>query len=153
MPRKDPFTAMCRHAAGLASPRWADLHTHTTASDGDLTPSQLVAFAKRAKVLALAVTDHDTTAGLAEAVTAAAGELELVLGVELSASFRGREVHLIGYHFDPADVAMNATLSRICTRRRERFRDYLAKLDRPIPEHLIAGVEAVSASPGRRHVA
>jgi 3',5'-nucleoside bisphosphate phosphatase len=152
MPRHDPFTAFCRQAATLASPRVADLHAHTTASDGDLTPSQLVAFARRERLLAVAVTDHDTVAGIAEAERAADG-LDVVPGVELSASFRSREVHLLGYFVDVTSSDLTTVLSRICDRRRERFRDYLAKIGAAIPAHLIAGVEAVAASLGRRHVA
>ncbi|HEY2786470.1 MAG TPA: PHP domain-containing protein [Fimbriiglobus sp.] len=154
MPRKDPFTAMCRQAAALAAPRRVDLHAHTTASDGDLTPSQLVAFARQAKVLALAVTDHDTTAGVEEARAATAGAgPEFVPGVELSASFRGREIHLLGLFLDPTNGPLCAALKRLCARRKERFRDYLAKIGVPIPAHLVAGVEAVSSALGRRHLA
>jgi predicted metal-dependent phosphoesterase TrpH len=152
MPRHDPFTAFCRQAAALTSPRVADLHAHTTASDGDLTSSQLVAFARQAKLLAVAVTDHDTVAGIAEAQRAAVG-VEVVLGAELSATFRDREVHLLGYFIDVTHSELTAVLSRLCDRRRERFRDYLAKIGVPIPTHLIAGIEAVTASLGRRHVA
>ncbi len=154
MPRNDPFTAICRQAATLAAPRYADLHAHTTASDGDLTPSQLVAFARQGKVLALAVTDHDTTAGVKDAQDSARGTgLEVVPGIEISASFRGREIHLLGLFLDPTNPSLNDTLTRVCVRRKERFRDYLAKLGATIPAHLIAGVEAVSSSLGRRHLA
>ena len=68
MPRGDPFTALCRQAASLARRVVADLHLHTTASDGDFTPSQVVAFARAAKLDAIAVTDHDTFAGVGDAI-------------------------------------------------------------------------------------
>ena len=67
MPRRSPFTLLCQTAARLAAPSRVDLHTHTTASDGDFTPSQLIVQARAAGLNAIAITDHDTTAGLAEA--------------------------------------------------------------------------------------
>lgn len=152
MPRRDPFTSVCRQAAVLADRRVADLHAHTTASDGDLTPSQLVALARQARLLALAITDHDTTAGIAEAVRSAA-DLPVIPGVEISAEFRGGEVHVLGLFLDPDRAELTAALQTLCVRRRERFRDYLARVRVPVPSHAIAAVEATSASPGRRHVA
>jgi predicted metal-dependent phosphoesterase TrpH len=154
MPRHDPFTAFCRQAAALRAPRRADLHAHTTASDGDLTPAQLVGFAQRAKVLAVAVTDHDTVAGVPDALRSAIGSgVVVVPGVELSTYFRGREVHLLGLFVDPNHDELTATLARLCDRRRDRFRDFVSKLDARIPESLVANVEAVSPSLGRRHLA
>jgi predicted metal-dependent phosphoesterase TrpH len=152
MPRHDPFTAFCRQAAVLSPPQLADLHAHTTTSDGDLTPAQLVAAARHRKVLAVAVTDHDTVAGVTEALRVAEG-VAVVPGVELSASFRGREVHLLGFYIDPAHAELGTVLTRLCDRRRERFRDYVAKIGVAIPTHVVAGVEADSGSLGRRHVA
>jgi len=75
-----------------------DLHTHTRASDGTLSPSQLVSAAVQMGLEALAITDHDTFAGYEEAVPcAAASGLELICGIELSTKYRGRSVHLLGY--------------------------------------------------------
>jgi predicted metal-dependent phosphoesterase TrpH len=152
MPRHDPFTAFCRQAAAVSPPRLADLHAHTTASDGDLTPAQLVAAARQRKVLAVAVTDHDTVAGINEALRVAEG-VDVVPGVELSASFRGREVHLLGFYINPTHAELVTVLTRLCDRRRERFRDYVAKIGVALPIHVVSGVEADSISLGRRHVA
>jgi 3',5'-nucleoside bisphosphate phosphatase len=78
-----------------------DLHAHTTASDGSLTPTQLVALAREAGLSALGVTDHDTVGGLPEAVAAAgAAGLELVPGVELSVDYPHGQFHLLGYFVD-----------------------------------------------------
>ncbi|MDQ6676624.1 MAG: PHP domain-containing protein [Acidobacteriota bacterium] len=75
-----------------------DLHTHTTASDGTSTPEELVAEAITEGVEALAITDHDTLAGVEEArEPAARAGLDLVFGIELSTRFAGRTVHLLGY--------------------------------------------------------
>jgi predicted metal-dependent phosphoesterase TrpH len=75
-----------------------DLHTHTRASDGTLSPSQLVSAAVQMGLEALAITDHDTFSGYEEAVPwAAASGLELICGIELSTRYRSRSVHLLGY--------------------------------------------------------
>jgi 3',5'-nucleoside bisphosphate phosphatase len=78
-----------------------DLHAHTTASDGSLTPTELVALARETGLSALGVTDHDTVAGLPEATAAAqAANLELVPGVELSVDYPHGQFHLLGYFVD-----------------------------------------------------
>src|SRR6266511_1930299 len=78
-----------------------DLHAHTTASDGSLTPSELVTLANETGLSALGVTDHDTVAGLPEATTAArAAGLTLVPGVELSVDYPHGQFHLLGYFVD-----------------------------------------------------
>ena len=156
MPRRDPFTQMCCQFAAVKARRLADLHAHTTASDGDFTPSQLVHHAKAAALAALAVTDHDTTAGVADALATAPAGLAIVPGVELSCSFRGREIHVLGLFVDPTHSGLVAACQILCDRRLERFRGYLAAFaakGRLIPVHLVDGVESTAASAGRRHVA
>ena len=64
MPRGSPFTALCQQTARGGRTVVADLHTHTTASDGDFRPAEVVAHARRRNLLAVAVTDHDTLAGV-----------------------------------------------------------------------------------------
>ncbi|MBX9579092.1 MAG: PHP domain-containing protein [Gemmataceae bacterium] len=159
--KRNPFTALCQQASRPGTRVRADLHVHTTASDGDYTPSQVAALAKQAGLAAVAVTDHDTTAGVAEAVEAAAGlpgwnRVEVIAGVEITTEMDGREFHLLAYFVDPGHAELSAVLARMCERRRKRFRDYLAKLaDRgtPITADRAAPVEARSPSLGRRHVA
>lgn len=81
-----------------------DLHSHSTASDGTLTPSALVRLAAEAGVRVLALTDHDTTAGIGEAVDAAADAgISLVPGVEISVTWSRQTVHIVGLGVDPAD--------------------------------------------------
>jgi predicted metal-dependent phosphoesterase TrpH len=156
MPRHSLFTTVCGRLAELARPRRADLHTHTTASDGEFTPSQVVAAARQAGLAALAITDHDTLAAVEEARAAAGDHLELVVGVEITAAFAGREVHLLGYFVRTDHAPLNAALARLCDRRRERFRDFLAKLTARgyrIPDDRARLVETSTVSLGRRHVA
>lgn len=84
-----------------------DLHLHTTASDGTLTPADLVARAARAGLTIISVTDHDTVAGYDEASAAAARlNLTLLPGIEITAIEEGRDVHLLGYFFDPRDASL-----------------------------------------------
>lgn len=152
MPRREPFTALCQQLASLRAARRADLHAHTTASDGEYTPSQLVALARQANLAAVAVTDHDTLAALPEALAAAHQTVEVVPGVEVTAEFDGREVHLLGYFVRTDHAELNATLDRLCARRRERFHNYLQMLA-AIPDDRAKLVEETTASLGRRHVA
>jgi predicted metal-dependent phosphoesterase TrpH len=80
-----------------------DLHSHTTQSDGTFSPRELVREAARVGLDALAITDHDTFAGYDQAVEfAAQASIELICGVELSAKFRGRSVHLLAYFLKQA---------------------------------------------------
>ena len=80
-------------------PGAVDLHTHTTASDGSFTPSELVREAVRRGVRVLAVTDHDSTEGLAEAMTEATRHppLLIVPGIEINCDVEGAEIHVLGY--------------------------------------------------------
>ncbi len=81
--------------------RIVDLHVHSTASDGTFTPTEVIAEAKRAGLSALALTDHDTTAGVKEAMFAAEKEnIELIPGIELSTDYNGKEVHIVGLYID-----------------------------------------------------
>lgn len=92
----------------------ADLHCHSTASDGLLTPSALVERACAQGVELLALTDHDTLEGLAEAHAAAAAlGLTLVDGVELSCTWGGATIHVLGYGFDPAAPALGEALAAL----------------------------------------
>lgn len=101
--------------------RYIDLHVHTTASDGTLAPRQAVALAKSLGLAAIAVTDHDTTAGLAEALSAGAElGVEIVPGVELAADYGGREVHILGYFIDPDAPALTEAMDWAVLQRDER---------------------------------
>ncbi|OWK43831.1 PHP domain-containing protein [Fimbriiglobus ruber] len=159
MPRGQPFTALCQAIAAHARPIVADLHLHTTASDGEYTPSQVVALAVREGLSAVAVTDHDTLGGLAAAESAAAAfgrGLQVIAGVECSAEFEGREVHILGYHVCPTDTRLLDALEVACARRRKRFQAYLTHLATSgvvLPSGLADTVIAGAVSVGRRHLA
>jgi len=133
-----------------------DLHTHSNCSDGVLTPGELVARAAAAGVSVLALTDHDTMTGLAEAQQRAAGlGVRFVPGVEISASWRAQAIHVVGLWIDPADRSLCSALESQGERRRERMRKicaHLAKLGLP-GVALLAAVEANPGLPTRAHLA
>ena len=107
-----------------------ELHCHSTASDGDLSPADLVARAVALGITSMALTDHDTVDGLAEMIEAALEtSLRIVPGVELSCHYEGREVHLLGYFFEHRDPDFLDLLLRMQAERRDRVRKILAKLE------------------------
>ena len=107
--------------ADTALPRSIDLHTHTTASDGQFTPTALIDQAAGIGLTAIAVTDHDTVAGIAEAVVAGARVgLEVVAGIELSAEVEKGQCHLLGYCIDPANVPLRTRLQDVVDMRNSR---------------------------------
>ena len=128
-----------------------DLHLHTTASDGTLAPAALVARAAAAGLRIIAVTDHDTLDGLAEAHAAAdAHGLRLIDGVEITAVDDHRDVHMLAYFVDRADSRLLEFLSRQRTDRLRRAReisDRLAALGFPIDIESLLRVAA--RKPGR----
>ena len=113
-----------------------DLHLHTTASDGRLTPEELVESAATAGLRAIAVTDHDTTAAVEEAQTLArARGIDAITGIEITAIDDGRDVHVLGYFIDPRDSALSAFLARqraARVARMEAIGQRLASLGVPI---------------------
>ena len=131
-----------------------DLHSHSTFSDGALEPTALVALAAKRGVTHLALTDHDTTAGLEEAHAAGARYgVEIIDGVEISA-WSTRELHVLGYFVDRHEPVLKARLEAQTTARVERVHTIgarLAALGKPID------VDAVLASAdgnvGRPHIA
>jgi hypothetical protein len=133
-----------------------DLHTHSNCSDGALTPAELVARAAAAGVEVLALTDHDTVAGLEEAEhSAGVHGLRLVPGVEISASWRAQAIHVLGLWIDPASAELRSVLKMQAERRRARMRKICARLEKlglPGPL-LLAAVEAHPGLPTRAHLA
>ena len=91
-----------------------DLHLHTTHSDGSLPPAEVLALAQKAGVTALAITDHDITTGIPEALEAGRRlGIEIIPGVEISSRFADTELHILGYFLDWQDPILNKRLASL----------------------------------------
>jgi hypothetical protein len=133
-----------------------DFHTHSHYSDGVLSPAALVERARGRNVGTLALTDHDTIAGLAEARAACdAAGMRFVAGVELSAQWRGQAVHLVGLQVDIADTRFNEHLAGVLARRRTRLAEIGERLEKKarLPGRELAAQAAGTAAPTRLHLA
>lgn len=130
-----------------------DLHCHTTASDGVLSPTEIVARAISQGVDVLAITDHDNCDGLAEAQQAAADQLKLISGIEFSAVWRGITIHIVGLDFDPN--LLGDAIERQKLARRERSLKIARRLEKQGVPNALAGAEAFAANEfiGRPHFA
>lgn len=110
-------------------PDWIDLHVHTLASDGSDTPADVVRMAAELGLRAVAVTDHDTFAGLPEAIEAGARYgVEVVPGVELSTIYDGVEVHVLGYYMDAGHPRLRAMMARATAERNARNETMVQRL-------------------------
>ncbi len=116
-------------AASAPNVRRIDLHLHTTASDGVLSPTEVVAAAESSGVDVIALTDHDSIGGIAEARSAgAAAGVRIVAGVELSAHDDEREVHVLGLHVERLE-ALGTRLADLSQARLERAREIVERLN------------------------
>ena len=132
-----------------------DLHTHSTASDGLLSPAELVKQAKGAGLALIALTDHDTTNGLEDALRAGlANQLEVVPGIEVNTEIPGAEVHVLGYFLDYQQPAFQHTLQTLRdmrVTRAQRMVEKLRALEIPITWERVR--ELAAGTVGRPHVA
>jgi predicted metal-dependent phosphoesterase TrpH len=128
MAARQPFTNLCQQLARRSQNARVDLHIHTTFSDGTYTPAQVVDLAKRSGLPALAITDHDTLAGIEPARQAANNKLEVITGVEITCQFQDEPFHLLGYYFRQEDIALSSLLRRIHEHRRQRFMEMIERL-------------------------
>ena len=151
MPRGQPFTAMC---AALARPPFAgqaDLHGHTTASDGTWSPVRYLAEARKAGLAWVAITDHDTVAGALEAQTFCQPDgPRLLLGVEITARHMDRDTHVLAYQFDSINPKLCGLLEEM---RRRRHCRHKARLDALARRGIHLPDAPVPEVPGRRHLA
>ncbi|MFF0831769.1 MULTISPECIES: PHP domain-containing protein [unclassified Streptomyces] len=132
-----------------------DLHCHSTASDGTDTPAELVLGAAAAGLDVVALTDHDTTRGYAEAIAALPEGLTLVTGAELSCRVDGVSMHMLAYLFDPEEPALLAERELVRDDRVPRARAMVAKLAElgvPVTWEQVERI-AAGGSVGRPHVA
>lgn len=123
-----------------------DLHSHSTASDGVLTPSELLARAAEKEVDVLALTDHDTVAGLPEAAVAASKHgVRLINGVEISCTWEALEIHVVGLNIDPIHDSLEQLLAEQQEKREARARLMAERLEKA---HFVGGYEGAKAIAG-----
>jgi len=134
----------------------ADLHAHSSVSDGTQPPAEVVASAARAGLAAVAITDHDSTTGWAEAGVAAREHgIVLIPGMELSTRRDWASVHLLGYLFDPEDIALHAETERIRLDRLNRAERMVARIgdDYELEWDDVLAQTVPGATIGRPHIA
>lgn len=134
----------------------ADLHLHTTYSDGALTPHNLLVAAARAGLTIISITDHDNTGALSEAAELGSTlGIEIIAGVELSTTVDAQDIHLLAYFIDPGNATLQEHLALFREERRHRAERIVQKLHQlklPLPfESVLA--RAGNASIGRPHIA
>ena len=134
-----------------------DLHLHTTASDGTLTPTQLVDLCAERGLRVICISDHDTTNGLPEALQAAAAypDLAIIPGIELSTDIPGSEIHILGYFVDHYDEHLQSILNDFRDGRRNRGRQMVENLNGMGVDISWERVQEIAgdASIGRPHIA
>jgi len=133
-----------------------DLHVHTTASDGQLSPTSVIRKAQALGLATIAITDHDTTEGIEEALAAARGSgLQVIPGVEISTDIPGAEVHILGYYVAYGDPFLREKLSLFRDSRLGRAQRMVAKLARLGVSLEWKRVQEIAngAAVGRPHVA
>jgi predicted metal-dependent phosphoesterase TrpH len=156
MPARQPFTALCKTAAQPRLVGRADLHLHTSHSDGAYTPQQIVELARRAGLAAIALTDHDTLAGVPAAVAAGKGAgVEVIPGVEITCDHAGHDLHLLGYFVHADDGPLHSALAQIREHRVHRYHEMVRRLR---AKGIVVEEEGRALSPapdalGRRHLA
>ncbi len=136
-----------------------DLHSHSTHSDGKESVEQIFQYAAEAGITALALTDHDTTAGWDEArVEAAKQGITFVPGIELTTeSPLGKSVHLLAYLPDPKNLALVNAMNTVKAARYDRLLTFIAKLQDGYPEltleHVIGDLDPLKVAVGKPHLA
>ena len=123
-----------------------DLHCHSTASDGSLTPTEVVQRAKLQGVTSLALTDHDTINGQKEAAEAAlSNNINYIPGIELSTTWENKCFHIVGLNIDPNNIALVTGIEKLQQLRTERAKKIALKLEkRRIPNAYEAVVKAAN---------
>ncbi len=134
-----------------------DLHSHTTASDGEHTPAELLGFAHAAGVTTLAVTDHDTVGNIGECTRQAAQRgMRLVPGIEVSVIMNRREVHILGHFVDPANPALATFADQLKIEREKRMELMVEKIQQlgfPVTMQHVRDLAGPGAHLARPHLA
>ncbi len=135
-----------------------DLHIHSTASDGTVPPAEVVRRALEAGLDVIALTDHDTTAGVAEAMEAVGNApLEVIPAIEASTTIDGEELHILGYFIDPSDPDILEHRHRAGLRRKNRILEMISRLEAQgvevAFENVVKAAQGDASNLGRPHLA
>ncbi len=133
----------------------ADLHLHTTASDGSWTPNELVMSALKLGLSTIAITDHDTIEGIQPALDLEASDLCIIPGIEFSTEYKDQEIHILGYGIDIEHPPLLKLLKRLGHERIIRAKaiiERLQKLGLDIDYQMVMGLSG-SGTTGRVHIA
>lgn len=124
-----------------------DLHSHTTSSDGRFSPSEVVQRALEFNVNVLAITDHDTTAGLMEAENYIAQNqlpIQLINGIEISTLWQNKDIHIVGLNIDPQNSQLCSLIGQQKQRRVERAQIMAGRLEKVTREGVLEEVQAIA---------
>ncbi|MBS3815855.1 MAG: PHP domain-containing protein [Hadesarchaea archaeon] len=135
----------------------ADLHVHTTASNGKIRPEKAVKIAEQEGVAAIAIVDHDTTTGIEPAISATEyHDVEVIPGVEISYEKEDKEAHIMGYFIDKENSSLKHRLTEFQQARRERMMEILEKLEDEgidVPPQKVFHETGEADVVGRSHIA
>lgn len=147
---------LCRVLLGVTMAK-ADLHLHSTASDGCLTPREVIQMASTKEIQIVALTDHDTTEGLQEALKSGQEfSIQVIPGIELSTEEADEEIHILGYYIDYESSFLQKILDELKLARVQRTKEIihcLQQMDFALTWDEVKGVAAGASSIGRPHVA
>jgi len=111
--------------------RFIDFHVHTSASDGSLSPGEVVGEAAKANLAAIGITDHDTMEGIFSARTAGKKlNVEIIPGIEFSTHFKRNEIHILGYFCQEDNTSLRKTIDRLRSDRYDRMKKMVYKLNK-----------------------
>lgn len=134
----------------------SDLHIHTTASDGRLSPQEIILSAIKAKLSYIAITDHDTVSGLQQVSNINTGNLSVISGIEFSTDYPEYEIHILGYNINIYNTQLQQTLDILVSDRQKRAERILAKLKKLgfiVGYDQVLRIAGTASAIGRPHIA
>ncbi len=139
----------------VSAPQYADLHIHSTYSDGTLTPREIVTICKDLKLRVISITDHDTVAGVEETIDFAQGLIDVIPAIEMSSRIGSFDIHILGYFVDHFDDALLTYCDDFRAHRMKRVKRIINKLSKDGIKLEFEQIKATASncSLGRPHIA